>query len=74
MYWDEGLITGHCLGEMGNPDFASLELTCHPEGFVHIEQYDPERFDDHFYAKELMQKRTEQIEQILQKMKDNCQE
>ena len=74
MYWDEGLITGHCLGEMGNPDFASLELTCHPAGFVHIEQYDPERFDDRFYAKELMQKRTEQIEQILQKMKGHCQE
>lgn len=65
MYWDMGKVKGICLGELNNPSFKTLDLLYQPDGFVHIEQYDPERFDDQFYEKTLMDKRTKLIEKIL---------
>ena len=67
MYWDEGKICGKCLGTLGNPSFTSMDFFYHREGFVHIEQYDPERFDDRFYKTDTLKERTALVEEVLQR-------
>lgn len=64
-YCDKGNIKIYSLGTEANPDFASMKLKYKDEGFVHIEQYDPERFDDNFYSSELMQIRTMELDDVL---------
>ena len=67
MQWDLGTISGVCLGALENPSFSSFDFFYHKQGFVHIEQYDPERFNNQFYAKQMLIERTNLIENILRK-------
>lgn len=59
---------GICLGEKGNPNFDTIEMCYQPEGYVHIEQYDPERFNDILYSKDLLEQRTIAISKLLEGM------
>lgn len=67
MSWDQGTLRGISLGVLDNPNFSSINFYYHKEGFVHIEQYDPERFNDQFYRRQKLIERTELIEDILQR-------
>lgn len=60
-----GEIKGASLGIDKNPNFDSMNLFYHPGGYVHIGQMDPSRYNDIFYTKALLAKRTELIAQIL---------
>lgn len=57
------------FGEKSNPSFDSLELIYQPEGYVHIEQYDPERFNGSLYSESLMEYRTQLVQAELEKIK-----
>lgn len=48
-----------------NPSFASMDLCYRDFGFVHIEQYDPTRFNNKFYKEDLLEERTKIIKAIL---------
>lgn len=67
MKWDQGMLRGVCLGTLDNPSFSSMDFIYHKEGFVHIEQYDPERFNNQFYSQQTFVARTKLIEDILYK-------
>lgn len=72
-YIDQKQISFYSLGEMSNPDFNSMDLKYDPFGFVHIEQYDPERFDNVFYKSDLLTKRTDELKALLSQYKtDVC--
>lgn len=62
---DKELIKGYSLGEEINPSFDSLKLKYRKEGFVHIEQFDPERFNDIFYRKDLLVERENILDEII---------
>ena len=53
------------MGEEINPSFDSLKLKYRKEGFVHIEQFDPERFNDIFYKKDLLTERENILDEII---------
>ena len=67
MNWDQGSIRGICPGTLDNPSFSQMDFIYHKEGFVHIEQYDPERFNDQLYARSTFSARTERIKDVLRK-------
>lgn len=50
-----------------NPSFSSMDLCYREFGFVHIEQYDPTRFNNEFYKIDLLEDRTKIIKNILKK-------
>ena len=62
---DKKIIKGCSLGEEINPSFDSLKLKYRKEGFVHIEQFDPERFNDIFYKKDLLKERENILDEII---------
>lgn len=62
---DKKYIKGFSLGEEINPSFDSLKLKYRKEGFVHIEQFDPERFNDIFYKKDLLTERENILDEIM---------
>lgn len=62
---DKNTIKGNSLGEEINPSFDSLKLKYRKEGFVHIEQFDPERFNDIFYKKNLLKERENILDEII---------
>ena len=66
-YSERGKFSGCSLGYMGNPDFSKMEFCYHPEGFVHIEQYDPERYFGNLYNFDLFTERTKMIDEILKR-------
>lgn len=67
MNWDQGILRGICLGALDNPSFSQMDFFYHKQGFVHIEQYDPERFNNQFYNRQALVERTKLIEDILLK-------
>jgi hypothetical protein len=62
---DTGRVSGFSLGIESNPSFCSMELNYRPIGYVHIEQFSPDRYDNSFYSRELFLQRNEQIQRIL---------
>lgn len=61
---EKGDINFFCLGKQSNPNFDSLDIKDYHQGFIHIEQFDPERFDDKFYSSELLKLRADIINDI----------
>ena len=64
-YVDKDLIRFFSLGNVPNPDFKTMELDYNSYGYVHIEQYDPERFNDLFYKSSLLELRSRKIKEII---------
>lgn len=50
-----------------NPSFSKMDLCYREFGFVHIEQYDPTRFNDEFYKCDLLEERSKIIKELLKK-------
>jgi len=62
---DSGNIRGYSLGRDGNPSFRSCAIEYRPHGYVHLEQFTPDRYNDIFYQKKLFDDRDAQIKKIL---------
>lgn len=60
-----GAISSVSLGEDINPSFSSMDLYFNPYGYVHIGQMDPNRYDDIFYKKALLEARLQKIRNLL---------
>ena len=61
---EKGCIKFFCLGKQSNPNFDSMEIKDYYQGFIHIEQFDPERFDDKFYSSEFLKLRVDIVRNI----------
>lgn len=57
-------IPCHSMGITKHPDFSSMELERHPDGYVHIEQFTPVRFRQE-YTPELFAKRERMVLDVL---------
>ena len=64
-YLSIGKISGVVLGKDSNPNFDSMSLYYNPYGYVHIGQTDPNRYNDSFYSKKLLQVRMNEIKKLL---------
>lgn len=64
-YLSIGAISGVSLGDDINPSFTSMDLYYNPYGYVHIGQMDPNRYNDTFYKKELLELRMQEIRNLL---------
>lgn len=58
-------IPYYSFGMDSNPDFKSMELFYREDGIVHLEQFDPRRFNDQFYSKDVFQERIKLVKEIL---------
>ena len=63
-FYDRGNVNFFCLGKQSNPNFDSMDIRDYHQGFIHIEQFDPERFDDKFYSSELLKLRANILNDI----------
>lgn len=52
------------IGVETNPSMSSLKFKLRTEGYIHVEQYDPQRFDGSLYENDLFELRTKMLETI----------
>lgn len=64
-YLAVGEVSGAVLGTDKNPSFDSMNLYYNPNGYVHIEQTDPNRYNDTLYTRELLRVRMKEIRELL---------
>ena len=64
-YLAVGEVSGAVLGTDKNPSFDSMKLYYNPNGYVHIEQTDPNRYNDTLYTRELLCVRMKEIRELL---------
>lgn len=69
-YLSMGEISGVYLGEDVNPSFSSMDLYYNPYGYVHIGQMDPNRYNDIFYRKSLLETRLKEVKRLIRE--DYC--
>ena len=64
-YLDKKLFKGFSLGVLSNPNFNRIEFDYNGYGFVHIEQFDPDRFNNTIYKEDLLVERDKMVSDIL---------
>ncbi|WP_236993908.1 hypothetical protein [Methanomassiliicoccus luminyensis] len=64
---DTGNVNGVSVGSESNPDFNSMNLNKRSDEYVHIEQFDPSRYNDRLYSKGLLDTRANQIKDYMKR-------
>lgn len=67
-YADAGDLKVVYLGYEHNPGLHSLEPSFADAGYIHLEQYDPERFNESLYSAELMEFRARTVAMLMEKL------
>lgn len=65
-YIDAGKLKGYSFGFEPNPSFNNMDFYYRESGFVHIEQFTDDRFNDQFYSKNLFELRDQKVIEVLE--------